>query len=323
MNGNTIQSGTSRPSASQPQGWRDFCELHAAATARELAKHYRRFARERPPQDVLPPDSFSKQFSDLFQRHFSTEVSRNGPPPPPPPAVSMTARLHAPPALDYREAGRPDPPAPPSKAGGPVIGGSPPRPRREHEQPLRQAPAAPDTTRPGPLPRSRSQEEVSAPRPPSSVATPQRYTPPPAQFFPAPPSPDITHLSVSQIRQSVRRLLKKQPKEPPPPSSSPSSPSPRESPPVSPPPASSSPSHWLDRFASRLRGSRRGVSRGAVKEGQLRYMVVDDTISDAPPRWQRCRLSVRRASDGYQLELFDPPKVGCLSNCLALLSKAL
>ncbi|KAJ8380312.1 hypothetical protein SKAU_G00010900 [Synaphobranchus kaupii] len=294
MNGNTIQSGTSRPTTAQPRGWGDFCELHAAATARELAKHYRRFARECPHQDVLPPDSFSKQFSDLFQRHFSTEVSGNAPPPPP--AVTGRLRITSfPGALDYREAGRPGPPALAPKAG-PLAGGLPPWPRREHEQPLRRASA--DTTSPAPA-RSWSQEEMLA-RP---SGTPQRYTPPP--LFPATPAADITHLSVSQIRQSVRRLLMKRPKETPPSS--------REdrpiTPPVTPPPASSS--NWLGRIASKFRrqsGRRRAEARGSCKEGQLLYMVVDDTISDAQPRWQRCRLLVRRGSDGYQLELFDPPK---------------
>ncbi|KAJ8263486.1 hypothetical protein COCON_G00159430 [Conger conger] len=295
MNGNTIQSGTSRPSTSQPQGWRDFCELHAAATAHDLAKHYRRFAEDRPSQDVLPPDTFSKQFSDLFQRHFSTELSRNAPNPPPlpPPPVTMTTRLHIA-SLDYREAGRPVPPAPSSKtAGSPLIGGSPPRPRRDHEQPLRQAPAPVAETICPALPR-RGQEEPSAR--PAPVTSPQRYSPP----APA----DVTHLPLSQIQHSIRRMLRKQPKDAPP------SPASRgESPPLSPPPApSSAPSHWLDRFANRFRSSRRGGSRGAVKEGQLWYMVVDDTISDAQPRWQRGRLLVRRTSDGYQLELFDPPK---------------
>lgn len=58
---------------------------------------------------------------------------------------------------------------------------------------------------------------------------------------------------------------------------------------------------------------------GCCKEGQLKYLLVDDTISDSQPHWQRCRLLVRRirdtqsgggraGSERYQLELYDPPK---------------
>ncbi len=70
---------SSRPRALPPSvapscGWREFCELHASTTAREFAQHYWRFVRERPVQDVVPPESFfSKQFSALFQHHFSCE----------------------------------------------------------------------------------------------------------------------------------------------------------------------------------------------------------------------------------------------------------
>lgn len=47
---------------------------------------------------------------------------------------------------------------------------------------------------------------------------------------------------------------------------------------------------------------------GTRKDGHLRYLVEDDSISDTAPRWQRCRLLVRRKSDKFQLELYDPPK---------------
>ncbi|KAG7481022.1 hypothetical protein MATL_G00062300 [Megalops atlanticus] len=288
MNGNTIQQGTTAPSVTQPRGWKEFCELHAVATARELAKHYRRFARERLHHDVVPPDSFSKQFSDLFQQHFCSEVAGEGPPPPLPPP--MTGRLRITSfsgALDYRDAVRPCPQpvvAVLAPKADPLAGGA--LPPREQEQPLRRASA--DTTCPA---RGRSQEEIC---------------------------------------RNVGRLLKKQPRAPP---DGPADPKDRGSgggaaevasamPPATPPPATppASPAppagRWFDRLASRFRthsGRRRGEARGSCKEGHLKYLLVDDTISDTQPRWQRCRLLVRRAregagGEGYQLELFDPPK---------------
>nr|XP_033811716.1 SH2B adapter protein 3 isoform X1 [Geotrypetes seraphini]XP_033811717.1 SH2B adapter protein 3 isoform X1 [Geotrypetes seraphini]XP_033811718.1 SH2B adapter protein 3 isoform X1 [Geotrypetes seraphini]XP_033811719.1 SH2B adapter protein 3 isoform X1 [Geotrypetes seraphini]XP_033811720.1 SH2B adapter protein 3 isoform X1 [Geotrypetes seraphini] len=70
MNGDTIQPGTS----SLPQGWNEFCELHAIATAKELAKQYWLFANKNPHHDVLAAENFSLQFTDLFQQYFRNEV---------------------------------------------------------------------------------------------------------------------------------------------------------------------------------------------------------------------------------------------------------
>lgn len=88
MNGPTVQpSRTSSAPASpaSPRGWSDFCERHAAAAARELARQYWLFARAHPQ----PPraDLVSLQFAELFQRHFCREV-REG--------------LAGPPGRDYR-----------------------------------------------------------------------------------------------------------------------------------------------------------------------------------------------------------------------------
>ncbi|KAG7271705.1 hypothetical protein CRUP_025566 [Coryphaenoides rupestris] len=92
MNGNTVHPAnttTTTPGggeggglglAALPRGWREFCELHAIATARELARHYHSFARECPQQDVISPESFSKQFTHLFQQHFCCEVGKDGAP---------------------------------------------------------------------------------------------------------------------------------------------------------------------------------------------------------------------------------------------------
>ncbi|KAM3610749.1 uncharacterized protein V6R79_008414 [Siganus canaliculatus] len=390
MNGNTIHptnttttAGGGPGVAATPRGWREFCELHAIATARQLAGHYRSFARERPQHDVLPPETFSKQFTDLFQQHFCCEVDKDGMPlnqntcstatgsasgatPGAAPHPSITSRLRITSlsgVQDYREAGRP--------SGGAARFNVVPKVEpvvvsREHEQPLRCPAASSLSANPvvfrgstrgtgsgSLLLRSRSNEEITGN---DRRQVSERYSSDSSASNPGPS--EITHFSVSQIRQTVTRLLKKRPPSSAPLSQdlSPSNPSPTTS--------NDSPSnngdrvggvsstnaevsssssscvnseaalpassnmfmtslacHILDRFRRLRSGSmrqRRSEVSGCCKEGQLRYLLVDDTISDTQPRWQRCRLLVRRIRDTqgggrgggerYQLELYDPPK---------------
>ncbi|KAM4808249.1 SH2B adapter protein 3 [Rhinophrynus dorsalis] len=70
MNGDTIQPEGS----SVPQGWNEFCKLHAISTARELAKQYWLFVNQNPHHDILAAENFSLQFTDLFQQYFRNEV---------------------------------------------------------------------------------------------------------------------------------------------------------------------------------------------------------------------------------------------------------
>ncbi|CAJ1069078.1 SH2B adapter protein 3 [Xyrichtys novacula] len=396
MNGNTIHPANTTTTtgggpglAAPPRGWREFCELHAIATARQLAGHYQSFARERPQHDVLPPETFSKQFTDLFQQHFCCEVDKDGAPLSQSTGSTATSNASstAPVATslplegligrlritslsgvqDYREAGRPSVGAAPFNVVSPKV--EPVVLRREQEQPLRCAAGSSLSGNPvvlrgsnrstiggSLLIRSRSNEEISGT---DRRQVSERYSSDSSASIPA--HADVTHFSVSQIRQTVRRLLKKRPVPSPPSSqdlslSNPtsnnnSSPpnntdrvgnvsSPNEEVSSSPssshlsclnseavPPASSLvagvASNFLDRFR-RLRGGsmrqRRSEVSGCCKEGTLRYLLVDDTISDSQPRWQRCRLLVRRIRDTqggggrggggerYQLELYDPPK---------------
>ncbi|XP_049722761.1 SH2B adapter protein 3 isoform X2 [Loxodonta africana] len=148
MNGPTLQpaSTSSASSASpagvssvtaaaspSPRGWSEFCELHAVATARELARQYWLFARDHPHHAPLRAELVSLQFTDLFQRYFCREV-REG-------------RAPGPPARDYRETGH----GPPAKAeAGPAEANTHPT-----------APA---------LPKARSSEELAPPRAPGSCA---------------------------------------------------------------------------------------------------------------------------------------------------------
>uniref|UniRef100_A0A4W2E0V5 SH2B adapter protein 3 n=1 Tax=Bos indicus x Bos taurus TaxID=30522 RepID=A0A4W2E0V5_BOBOX len=152
MNGPTLQSSsassassasTSAAAAPSPRGWSEFCELHAVAAARELARQYWLFAREHPHHAPLRAELVSLQFTDLFQRYFCREVREGRAPGPPAPRAAPAA-----PARDYRETGRGSPAKAEAAPAEPGAGPGPAAP----------APA------PG-LPKARSSEELAPPRP--------------------------------------------------------------------------------------------------------------------------------------------------------------
>ncbi|KAM6341220.1 LOW QUALITY PROTEIN: SH2B adapter protein 3 [Alca torda] len=95
MNGHTLPAGT----PVHPRGWHEFCELHAISTAKELARHYLRFATEHPHHDLLAAENFSVQFTDLFQQYFCHEVKEGF-------AMNQLCILPAGPARDYRDTHR-------------------------------------------------------------------------------------------------------------------------------------------------------------------------------------------------------------------------
>lgn len=95
MNGHTLPAGT----PAHPRGWHEFCELHAISTAKELARHYLRFATEHPHHDLLAAENFSVHFTDLFQQYFCHEVKEGF-------AMNQLRILPAGPARDYRETHR-------------------------------------------------------------------------------------------------------------------------------------------------------------------------------------------------------------------------
>ncbi|CAL8250985.1 unnamed protein product [Boreogadus saida] len=408
MNGNTVHPAnttTATPGggegggpglAAPPRGWREFCELHAIATARELARHYGSFAREQPPQDDITPETFSKQFTQLFQQHFCYEVGKDGaaalhptvgcpaanessPPPAPvglpfpsPPQAVIGCRLanNNINALDYREARR--------LSGASLFAVLPPKaeahaPIREQELPLRCSAPSPMSGSPGalfgpmrggsrvsPLIRSLSSEGISGTE--RCQAT-ERYSCDATASGPT--HAEVTHFSVRHIQQSVSALFKSRSVPPAPQpgasphsaaaagdaggpcvngdrvggvssaaeeetpllasspvtsssssSSSSSGSNPEATAPSSPQRRSMGAAQFFDRFRWRRGGvQRRAEASSCCKEGQLRYLLVEDTISDTPPLWQRCRLLVRRTRDThggggerYQLELYDPPK---------------
>ncbi|XP_004843849.1 SH2B adapter protein 3 isoform X2 [Heterocephalus glaber] len=137
MNGPTLQPPAPQPAAPQspapPRAWSEFCELHAVAAARELARQYWAFARQHPQHAPPRAELVSLRFADLFQHYFCLEL--------------RDARAGGPPGRDYREAAR----GPAAKAEVPEPG---------------PVPAAA-------LPKARSSEDLALPRMPGACALQQ------------------------------------------------------------------------------------------------------------------------------------------------------
>ncbi|XP_051641682.1 SH2B adapter protein 3 isoform X2 [Manacus candei] len=95
MNGQALPAST----PAHPRGWHEFCELHAISTAKELARHYLRFATEHPHHDLLAAENFSVQFTDLFQQYFCHEVKEGI-------AMNQLCILPGGPVRDYRDTHR-------------------------------------------------------------------------------------------------------------------------------------------------------------------------------------------------------------------------
>ncbi|XP_074743608.1 SH2B adapter protein 3 isoform X1 [Strix uralensis] len=143
MNGHALPAGT----PAHPRGWHEFCELHAISTAKELARHYLRFATEHPHHDLLAAENFSVQFTDLFQQYFCHEVKEGF-------AMNQLRILPAGPARDYRETHRRHTDA----SLGTVAAKTEVEPSPHPEQPSR----APEATPMG-LRKSWSSEELAGP----------------------------------------------------------------------------------------------------------------------------------------------------------------
>ncbi|XP_052652634.1 SH2B adapter protein 3 isoform X1 [Harpia harpyja] len=143
MNGHALPAGT----PAHPRGWHEFCELHAISTAKELARHYLRFATEHPHHDLLAAENFSVQFTDLFQQYFCHEVKEGF-------ALNQLRILPTGPARDYRETHRRHTDA----SLGTVVTKAEVEPSARPEQPGR----APEATSTG-LRKSWSSEELAGP----------------------------------------------------------------------------------------------------------------------------------------------------------------
>ncbi|KAG9487769.1 hypothetical protein GDO78_007515 [Eleutherodactylus coqui] len=171
MNGDTIQP----ESSSVPQGWNEFCELHAISTAKELAKQYWLFANQNPHHDILAAENFSLQFTDLFQQYFRNEVRESW-------GMDQYRFFPFSRVKDYRETGGKTSEEPPSTVAAKVEVDL--TARHEHTEQT-----ANDSTVQQ-VPKAWSSEELQ------SNITP----PPPRQFI---------RFSFSDIRRSIRNIFRR------------------------------------------------------------------------------------------------------------------
>ncbi|KAJ7309819.1 hypothetical protein JRQ81_007889 [Phrynocephalus forsythii] len=158
-------------------GWSEFCEHHAVATARELARKYLLFLNENPQHEILAADNFSLQFADLFQQYFRNELKDNS-------AMNQLRILPSSRVKDYRETGR-------SHAGRAPAGtlGA-----KSDMELAGQVDRGPPEARPPGLPKSWSSEELTGTAP--SLATRR-------------------HFSLTCLRRSWRNLFRRRSSEPP------------------------------------------------------------------------------------------------------------
>uniref|UniRef100_A0A8B9S1C3 SH2B adaptor protein 1 n=1 Tax=Accipiter nisus TaxID=211598 RepID=A0A8B9S1C3_9AVES len=329
MNGNAggADAGTAEtaPPPVTPPGWRDFCESHARAAARDFARRYLTFVNAHPQFGGAGAETaFSRRFARHFVEHFEAEIGRaasggadSSPPPTRCPIVPFTGA---------------HPPAPPPPPRDPSETGSESSAAASPSEPFFPLPAS-----------SRNSEEIPG------GGGGGGGTPPPPMSFPggvdsSPPPPKSKlrkRFSLRSVGRSVRGILQWRGSGGGSEISSPPSAPPRQSPlpantnsnssgGADPPLAAVSPPH--DRWSHRFERLRLGRPPGPPKrEGLLNFMVADDgaagggtpaviwgggttptTPGGGTPRgrWQRCRLVLRKSGEGAGLELYVPPKVG-------------
>uniref|UniRef100_A0A8D0BR30 SH2B adaptor protein 3 n=2 Tax=Salvator merianae TaxID=96440 RepID=A0A8D0BR30_SALMN len=151
MNGPTVPPGDS----AYPSGWNEFCEQHAIATAKELARKYLHFVHENPQHEVWAAENFSLQFADLFQHYFCHEVKDR-------PAMNQVHILPVGKVQDYREANR----KPGDNSVGALV--------TKAEVELAVQPEPRPEACPRSLPKSWSSEELAGT--PSSLAARRRFS---------------------------------------------------------------------------------------------------------------------------------------------------
>ncbi len=97
MNGNTVQQTTrTAPSVAPSVDGGSSASCMPAPRPENLPSTTGASSESGRCRMWVPPESFSKQFSALFQHHFSCEVAKDAEPalwPPPPHLLPMTARL--------------------------------------------------------------------------------------------------------------------------------------------------------------------------------------------------------------------------------------
>ncbi|KAI1893708.1 hypothetical protein AGOR_G00126470 [Albula goreensis] len=278
MNGDAPPSSPELSSSCPLPDWKEFCELHARASAADFAGKFRRFVTENPCYDSPGADlTFSQHFARHFLDCFLAELSQ------------------------------PRGPGSPS-SGGPKYSIVPfvgiqgcPLPYSHHDLYQRRKDAGAssesldsmdsgtgNTPLPGPkgpaaLGQSRSTEDVSAGHPK-------------AKFKKGFSLRNMSLCVVDGVKEIWHRRASPEPD-------------------TSRRPANGDTS---DRWSQRLRLCKTPQAHKAElleiqREGALRYMVADDTTCMGSSQWQKCRLLLRKTGprcegERFLLEFYVPPK---------------
>ncbi|XP_072524526.1 SH2B adapter protein 2 [Salminus brasiliensis] len=282
MNGDGAPSSPELSSSCPPPDWKEFCELHARASAADFAHKFRRFVSENPCYDSPGADtSFSQHFARHFLDCFAATLSQAREPGSPgsTPKYSIVPfaglRSCPPPYAHDLYQRRKDAGASSesldsmdSLGGGGAGGSSTPH-------------------KVAALGQSRSSEDVSL-----------GHHHPKARFK---KGFSLRNMSLC-VMDGVREIWH------------------RRASPEGDRKANGGEAGGPERWSQKLRLPRGSQShRGAElleiqREGALRYMVVDDTNCVGAAQWQKCRLLLRKmgaSSDGgekFLLEFYVPPK---------------
>ncbi|KAJ8402214.1 hypothetical protein AAFF_G00370790 [Aldrovandia affinis] len=277
MNGYGRPSSPDLSSCPLPD-WREFCELHAHASASEFAGKFRRFVSENPSYDAPGADaSFSQHFAQHFLECFSAALSQPHMPGSPGALrysiVPFTGLQSCPMPygqdlyLRRRDAGASSDSLDSMDSG---TGNASPR-------------AKPPGRKAAALGQSRSSEDVSG-----------RFNPK-ARFKKGFSLRNMSLCVVDGVKEIWHRRASPEPDA-----------------------GRRANGEAGDKWSHRLRLSKGHQGHKAdlqeiQREGALRYMVADDTTCMGSSQWQKCRLLLRKVGprvegERFILEFYVPPK---------------
>ncbi|XP_023675264.1 SH2B adapter protein 2-like isoform X1 [Paramormyrops kingsleyae] len=276
MNGDARPSSPDLSSCPLPD-WKEFCELHARASASDFADKFRRFVGENPSYDSPGADTtFSQHFAQHFLECFSAELSRPrtpGSPGGPRYSIVPFAGLQSCP-LPYgqdfylrRDAGASSESLDSMDSG--------PGSRSPRSQPLAHKVSA--------LGQSRSSEDVSAGHPKARFK----------KGF------SLRNMSLCVV-DGVKEIWHRR-----------SSPEPDGGRRAN---GDATGDKWSQRLRfSKASQGHKAEQLEIQREGALRYMVADDTNCMGSSQWQKCRLLLRKTGprtegERFLLEFYVPPK---------------
>uniref|UniRef100_A0A9J8D3F2 SH2B adapter protein 2 n=1 Tax=Cyprinus carpio carpio TaxID=630221 RepID=A0A9J8D3F2_CYPCA len=285
MNGDGAPSSPEHSSCTLPD-WKEFCELHARASATDFAYKFRRFISENPCYDLAGADaSFSQHFAQHFLTCFSAALDQG----PSSPGDSSAPKYSIVPFVGIqsctlplshnlyhrrKDVGASSESLDSMDSGGGGASG------QEQQTPTRKMAT---------VSQSRSSEDVSLGR--RKARFKKGFS--------------LRNMSLSVV-DGVKEIWHRRASPEPDPLGSSRRTNGAES---------VGSEHWSQKL--RLPRGSQGHKAELLeiqREGALRYMVADDTNCVGAAQWQKCRLLLRKtaaqvdAGEKFQLEFYVPPK---------------